>query len=119
MQRLISLNPKFTTTIQSTVTTTHKPNTSIYCLTEKGRLIQGQVFKRDDCTNCICKSNGQTVCERIACEARTCLDGSVIRQINGLCCPLCESEIRSRYQHLKLKAVHVENDSIEKKTDAS
>jgi hypothetical protein len=113
MQRLVSLNPSLTTTTSQS--TTHKPSTSMYCLTEKGRLIKGQVFKRDDCTNCICKSNGQVVCERMGCEARTCLDGSIMRHVSGVCCPLCESEVRSRYQNLKQKSSNVENDSNEKK----
>lgn len=102
--------------------TTQRPiasSTSMYCVTEKGRLLKGQVFKRDDCTNCICKSNGQVICERIGCEARNCLDGSKLRHLNGICCPLCENEIKSRYPNLKFKAQHFENNSNEKDNDDS
>ena len=80
--------------------------TSGYCITDKTRYLKGQIFKRDECTNCMCTSNGQVVCEKLECEPRTCLDGSKLRYFSGICCPLCESEIQAKYPFLNHRVKH-------------
>ncbi len=76
-------------------------NSSLFCLADKNRYIKGQIFKKNECTNCICKSDGKIVCEKLECEKKSCTDGSNLRYFSGVCCPLCESEVRLKYPFIK------------------
>lgn len=67
----------------------HLEDHQVYCFSNKNRYTHGQIWKKNDCTNCEC-IHGEEKCQSSVCKPQHCTK-TIIHP--GECCPVCDTEL--------------------------
>ncbi|CAI5450968.1 unnamed protein product [Caenorhabditis angaria] len=66
----------------------------VICEDELGTAhLVGTTWRKDDCTSCICKENGESECFKESCDEMGCRGNPLV--IKGKCCPVCSDALSS------------------------
>lgn len=67
----------------------HHDDHELFCFSNKNRYTHGEIWKKNDCTNCECV-HGEEKCESSVCKPQHC-SKTIIHP--GECCPVCDKDV--------------------------